>query len=64
MTIIPEQHIEEAVEFLEQDSFEARKIVIVADVITRQEGGRGHKSARGYANGNALCYEDKKWIPK
>jgi len=60
MTIIPE----EFVDFLNQDYFQARKIVIVANKITPQQSGRAHISARGYAVGNAFCYEEVKWIPK
>ncbi len=63
MTIIPENHIEDFVEFLNQDYFEARKLVIVADEISPQQGGRAHVSCRGFAVGNAYCYEEIKLVP-
>lgn len=63
MTIIPEEHIEEYVEFLDQDYFEARKIIVVADRITPQESGRAHVSSRGVAVGHAYCYEEIKLHP-
>ena len=60
-SIIPEDKVEEYIEFLDQDIFEAVKIVIVADVIKEETGGRGHVSARGSAKGNAYCYEEVKY---
>ena len=54
MTIVQEKDIE----FLNQDYFEARKVVIVAKKIQPQSSGRSHGSSRGSAVGTAYCYED------
>lgn len=55
---------EDCIEFLEQDEFIARKIVIVSDVFIETKGGAAHTCDRGYAKGNAYCYEVITLIPK
>lgn len=64
MTIIPEEEINRYIQFLDQDEFQAGKIVIVADKIFPQTGGRAHVSSRGFGRGNAYCYEEVKCVLK
>ncbi len=53
MIITPEEEIE----FLEETVFRAHKIMVVSDEFMFPTGGSRHVRARGYAKGNAYCYE-------
>lgn len=55
---------EDCIEFLDQDEFIARKIIVVSDKFIPTKGGAAHTCARGYAKGNAYCYEEIILIPK
>jgi len=48
---------EEEIDFLDIAEFRARKIMVVSDEFISTTGGSKHVRARGYARGNAYCYE-------
>lgn len=49
---------EDAIDFLEQDEFWGREIILVAKKIKYPQGGQAHTRARAIATGNAYCYEE------
>jgi hypothetical protein len=53
---------EEAIDFVKEDDFWGREIVLVAKKITYPQGGRAHERGRAIAKGNAYCYEEFKVI--
>ena len=54
---------EDSIEFLDQDEFKARKIIVVGKSYTVTKGGQAHQRDRCIAH-KAYCYEEVMVRPK
>ena len=52
---------EDSIEFLEQNEFKARKIIVVGQSYIHTKGGQKHNKDRCYAK-NAYCYEEVAFV--
>ena len=55
---------QDIIEFLNQEEFHARRIIVVAKKIQEQKGGASHGRSRAIGKGDAYCYEDVQVFPK